>query len=660
MSEASVQNDDNIRSLVQLFGSHFFIPDYQRGYRWTPNEVNALLDDLWTFFHNQERDGKNDNEEGNFYCLQPIVVRKLSSDEAARYHLKSDLQWWEVVDGQQRLTTLYLISIILREEVGRGMRKLLDTVYTLHYQTRPKSQEFLCRLMDGETPDINNDNIDFYYISHALRAILKWRDRFEENHQANDLSKFAGFIFNGNTETPSPRIIWYEIPPHESAKTIFMRLNTGKIPLSNVELIRSLFLQTMSGINHPDDNALSLQTELAHKWDEIEKKLQDDRLWYFLRNKDSDSIKHFDARIEILFIIFNALNNPDKKAIKKVDRDDLRENYNTFVKFNQHFQDLKGNSNSDSRWGLWKDIANIFDILEEWYESYDLYHIIGLRLELSEEPFDTIIELMDRQTQGTHTEFHHWIKQEILGCLRGKSKLDIEEWIEELRYKKSGNPTIRNTLLAFNIATLQLKSNSKPFSRELASERYLRFPFDRYKTESWDIEHIHSVQSLMPQKKQDMKSWLEVHQKELFNTLKISLPEIDKSIEQLLEVLRSDTPLSQEHNQQFKDVYDALLRQFSGYGSEERDNVELDINNIGNLTLLNTSLNRSYGNALFPIKRLKVIEADKSGQFCPLCTTNAFLKYYSEHVDNVLHWTINDIQDHKNSISSALHQFFSS
>lgn len=61
----------------------FYIPSYQRGYRWSETEVVRLLDDIY-------QNGKKN------YCLQPVVVRK-----------KEDR--YELIDGQQRLTTLYLI-----------------------------------------------------------------------------------------------------------------------------------------------------------------------------------------------------------------------------------------------------------------------------------------------------------------------------------------------------------------------------------------------------------------------------------------------------------------------------------------------------------------------------------------------------------------------
>ena len=78
-----------LKSVNQLFEYDFFIPSYQRGYRWTDTQVTQLLEDIWHF---SQRDGKT---KGEFYCLQPIVVKRLNDE-------------YEVIDGQQRVTTIFL------------------------------------------------------------------------------------------------------------------------------------------------------------------------------------------------------------------------------------------------------------------------------------------------------------------------------------------------------------------------------------------------------------------------------------------------------------------------------------------------------------------------------------------------------------------------
>ena len=76
--------DSASRLPTQGIEGTFFIPSYQRGYRWTADEVTKLLDDIW-------------ESAGQRYSLQPIVVKSLRTGK------------WELIDGQQRLTTLWLL-----------------------------------------------------------------------------------------------------------------------------------------------------------------------------------------------------------------------------------------------------------------------------------------------------------------------------------------------------------------------------------------------------------------------------------------------------------------------------------------------------------------------------------------------------------------------
>jgi len=143
----------------KLLGKNFLIPSYQRGYRWKERQVTDLLDDILEF-------QKKDKEKGEFYCLQPIVVTKNKNND------------WEVIDGQQRLTTLYILLFYLEEA-----RKIIfgsSEKFSISYETREKaeysSKKFLEEIL--QTKSVNNKNIDFYHMSRAFLTIKKW---FEDN-----------------------------------------------------------------------------------------------------------------------------------------------------------------------------------------------------------------------------------------------------------------------------------------------------------------------------------------------------------------------------------------------------------------------------------------------------------------------------------------------
>ena len=78
---------------------HFLIPSYQRGYRWTELHVKALLEDIDDFLKSQSVPGAIRSS----YCLQPIVVVAQQDEEGKLL--------WEIVDGQQRLTTLSSLGV---------------------------------------------------------------------------------------------------------------------------------------------------------------------------------------------------------------------------------------------------------------------------------------------------------------------------------------------------------------------------------------------------------------------------------------------------------------------------------------------------------------------------------------------------------------------
>lgn len=149
-------NSVELKTVNELAQYAFYIPAYQRGYRWTIQEVIDLLNDIYEFTPREI----NDSSEKTWYCLQPVVVKHLQE------------QTYEVIDGQQRLTTAYLILYYLNQDF---VEKKRDKLFTLDYETRPDSKRFL------QHPEEATDScIDFYFIHQAYTAIENW---FEEHEQ---------------------------------------------------------------------------------------------------------------------------------------------------------------------------------------------------------------------------------------------------------------------------------------------------------------------------------------------------------------------------------------------------------------------------------------------------------------------------------------------
>ena len=102
----------------------------------------------------------------------------------------------------------------------------------------------------------------------------------------------------------------------------------------------------------------------------------------------------------------------------------------------------------------------------------------------------------------------------------------------------------------------------------------------------------------------------------------------------------------------FENLYESIIAFY-----DPDQNYEVD-HSIGNLTLLDAGTNRSYKNAIFPIKRQRILDLDKSGTFVPLCTKNLFLKYFSKQIDTMLVWSISDSKAHQYAIQNSIYEFF--
>jgi hypothetical protein len=248
MSDATIC----LKSVKDLLTERFFVPSYQRGYRWTKRQVDDLLDDLWEFLANCEA-------KESFYCLQPVVVKKCKDGA------------WELVDGQQRLTTIFLILTCLKHFLdGLGKPR-----FGLTFETRRGSEAFLQNIDKTK----RGDNIDYHHICNAYEAIEQWFKARDGSHRL----KILDCLTNGDESGRNVKVIWYELPDNKDSVEAFTRLNVGKIPLTNAELIRALFLQS----GNFDVGTFSLQQiKIAQEWDGMEKILQRDEVWYFLHRGD--------------------------------------------------------------------------------------------------------------------------------------------------------------------------------------------------------------------------------------------------------------------------------------------------------------------------------------------------------------------------------------
>jgi uncharacterized protein with ParB-like and HNH nuclease domain len=548
----------------------YFIPDYQRGYRWTEIQVEQLLDDIYNF----ESKSLTSNED-TWYCLQPLVVKEMNSfpDE---FEGDQNKKWMEVIDGQQRLTTAFLIVHYINE-MFRGQKK--DAEPILLYQTRKNSTKFLGNI--NVSQDIEHSNIDYFHISTAYKTIHKW---FDENNINSD--KFIGKFYD------STKVIWYQTFELDSIE-IFTRINTGKIQLTNAELVKALFLNSSNFEN--SETIYHKQLQIALDWENIEYSLHNDYFWDFINKEKND----LPTRIEFLLDI-----------IKRKDGNIKDEHYT----FSQYYNDFK-DKDEGYIFDKWYEIKQTYLVLLEWFNSALLHNKVGFLIYCDMKGY-SLREILDKYGEITKSDFESFLDQGISSFLKS-----LGSDLEKIEYKNNQS-ILRKILLLHNIETMnQNKSDDA------------KFPFTKFKDKKngWDIEHIGSIAEKLPELDAHRKAW------------------VDEAIKYITDV---DLQAKCENwsNETFTHLFYEIVGYFEGNHSSNEDTT----NSLGNLALLDSKTNRGYKNSVFPEKRSKIIEKDKNGQFIPICTKNLFMKYYSGNTEHLYFWTQEDRADYLKNIVDTL------
>ena len=464
MSETINQENNNksveMRTIKSLLNGkyEFIIPSYQRGYRWNQIQVKDLLNDIYEFYQNNNQ---------SFYCLQPLVLKKISDEKK----LKNNV--YEVIDGQQRLTTIYLILKYLKSK-----DIIKENTYTITYSTREDSKKFLEEILtDKELSKEEKSkaitHIDFEYMYESYKTINEWFCYYKNEKIVKDI------LLSDKTDKKSVRFIWYEPSDNANPIEIFTRINIGKIPLTNSELIKALFLQKANfkyDKNLDEDLYEHTQIEIASEWDYIENTLQDDRFWGFINNDMSIEYNRIDYIFEI--VSGNLLKNDkeisdeEKKELKEIGKDSYRTFRYFYIKWK--YSKNKMSFMQDT----WKEIRYCFYSMNKWYNDLTFYHYIGYIIYWSKDIKKDIIELYNSYTNNTKIEFHNKLSDKIKLILKN-IKYYNENNNCNIYYDNKTRDNIRKLLLLYNIEYMLKNNNS-----------YSKFPFDLFKGKTWDIEHI--------------------------------------------------------------------------------------------------------------------------------------------------------------------------
>jgi hypothetical protein len=596
----------------------FQIPSFQRGYRWDKKQVEDLIDDLKKFVLSNQKS----------YYLQPLVVRKIRDGV------------YEVLDGQQRLTTMLILLHVLYEKMDSDNKdyykgKFYDVVYS---NRQPIDFENL----DKVDPNLGMDE---FYVHMAWRIISK----SVKNMVGDDTiyrTKITSAIFHKNEREQLVKFIWYVVDSSDdlNAIKIFNNLNKGKISLTSSELIKALFVLNrekkskkcqISRNNSPEYESQLQKINL--EWDQMEKRFEDDDFWTFISNNNPD----IQTRIDVLF---------DFLTHKPIDNYDNDYSYRIFQKiFDKEESDtipeeLQGIDDFDI---LWQKVKEVYYRLEHWYEDVNLYNYIGFLVKYGKTPYEIYAYIADAKLKDNNWDINKTIKKlkELIKSTFGRN--DTLDSIIELRYSNgSGDQRyLRMALLLFNIETYNRAG--------------IRFPFAKYNEEGWDIEHIDSQKENNIVENEDRLRWLKFVIKALM--MEKQTPENKDLLKTAISLGNALYEEGKDTNNNFPTFYHKIVYYYSDKMTSL--NNEDDKHTIDNLALLDQATNRSYHNAPFPYKRFCIIERDKKGLFVPMCTKNLFLKYYSSsdmassQLEN-MRWRDEDRRNYLAAIREVLGVFF--
>lgn len=627
----------SVKDIVSKY-KKFNVPSLQRTYRWGEKEIVLLLNDLYEFYNTNE-DSTND-----FYPLQPLILKKSNQNDDT----------WNVLDGQQRLTTIKLIASFL------GMDK--DYCLDISYDTREKTKDFLDNISNKKEEDVGK-SMELYYIFHAYEVIKAW---FQKNKKEKDKEKFDA-IRNVLFEKERTRFVVQEMNIDDDEAKTFQNINQGRIPLSCSELIKALFLGHIFESHKSDNNCrfayssdgyglfipinpikerqslTRLQNIIAKEWDDIETVLMHDEFYSFVCPEKDRSIN----RMDFLF--------------KVVCGNEKYKKYKTDDPFDAIYESIKEIKNNDKNKNLvdilstcWNDVVKCFNRMQKLYYDFDAYHLVGFciceDIGISEDFYKYCNE--DEKLDEFKTAIRVKIKGKLLNGLK-TDDLD-EESIEKLQYKDSKNQ-IKEILLLHNLQSYLYEK--------------IRFPFNLYDGgKNYDIEHIHAT----AEEKADKKSryeWFDTNHSAIKKKRKKledpNLITLFDSFEEAYGEKKSDKKLDKfKNDKEFNKLRDIMI--IDNFDNDDAKEYFSTKDGIWNLCLLDSTTNRTYKNSLFITKREMILkkakgEMDKEDYVYPLllCTERIFLKFYSnvDSDDNLNFWTKNNREAYLKDISNKVTDF---
>ena len=620
------ENEQQIpmKSFKQLCGEDYIIPSQQRGYKWTPDNIKELISDLWEFLHSDKKK--------KIYCLQPLAVVETSKG-------------YSVLDGQQRLTTLFLLYKFLSGY----------NAYTMTFERDENDSgditnrwDFLSTIDITNNTDMADRQIDLFYIRRAYQTICKifspdfigfWNVSGSQNSDdviyrdpSSIKMKFKDLL-EDKIEGRSVQVIWYKVDS-EKAHEAFRNLNSGKISLTNTELIKALFLNRNSGL------PFGRREEATRQFEEMEQMLSKDHFWNMIATEEP---VYPQTRMDILFNVVAGIKEEDAQK-------DYRASFRWFA-----------NDNSIKLEDKWKHLRHTYLRLLDMYNNIYIYHYIGfLTYCRTGDKVNYIREILQKSREISTSDFVNQLRSRIRKIVNPREQMTIDSFAYDNVSKKD----LRQLFLLHNIETLLSRYEVLKNNRDLQlAHEYEQFPFELLNKQHWDIEHISSQIDTNFQNEQDRTDWLKSVMTDYPSFFDYDGSPDDDNPK--ARILRHSSMYNNNRNEKtFRELYKAIVLYND---SLEHDSIKEDKKNqLGNLVLLDSHTNRSFHNSLFPRKRRIVVianglfstddeETNVVQVYIPPCSIQCFTKAYSKTSSTKLNaWLQNDADAYLKDIKQKL------
>ncbi len=645
------------KAIPELLNKKYYIPEYQRGYRWEDKQVLNLLDDLDTFF--------SGDTKGQFYCLQPIVVKEVTIDNE---------KWLEVIDGQQRLTTILILMKVFDQLNAPKFGLPKTHSYTIRYATRPSIQNIFDTISITSEPSTNKavidesknqwpGMIDSLYIYNAAKTILNW---FMDEQPR--IFRYGQYFYNTvNSGDKSVQVVWYETNEDKDPHDIFNRMNSLKVGLSCSELIRSIFLSSCTKFNLGTFDGLSdslklevekerfqqKQSSINEKWDEIEQQMRDESFQSFLTSRN---IKSRNA-IDLLFDLVSGKYASNKPFNSNLNKEDELYTY-LYIK---NMVDVDGDA-----WTTWLSILNVYEKLLFWYHDRDLYHRIGFlnTIAATGHEDDAVYTLLaERKGKiALRNKVVSMIKEAMILPENKETHQPIEK-LSQLSYDNNIHYNyIKRLLILYNVETSRIQTSSEFFDFDK-----FRYTADK-KHKIWTLEHIHAQNSdCLPETNKD--SWYEwiVFNRDSLKKLVLGDPNLEKQRISLVDQLERDSAVNNEKQEPYcksikytfeniKELFDDVAN-FYAQLDAKADKAK-PMHQLSNMALLDLGQNAMVGKSPFEVKRQIISNQIADNKYYPICTQKVFLKLYDKDSMQIHSWSQRDrelyLEDMKQKLTEYL------